>query len=283
MIEISIIIPTYNSKEHLSFTLDSIIKQDYDLSSVEVIICDDGSSDGTKESINCYSKDLNIVYLFQEDKGFRVAKARNMGLKVANGEYTMFIDSGVVLEKSLLNTHMSYLLKNEDVLNIGYCHGFEEHCSTSNDFEVLLKSGNYKELFRIITNGSEYLDCRNRLLLEIGHEEGFNEFPWLFFWGGHISGKTNIFREVNGFDEEFVRWGGEDVELGLRLYLKGYSFNILSLAKAYHIPHEKNANANEDTTLNNCYYIHNKHNLEITKLLINNTWEEIISRTPVKC
>jgi len=55
----SIIIPTYNASRLLSYTLNSILKQNIDINDIETIVVDDGSSDNTKELVEQYKKFLS--------------------------------------------------------------------------------------------------------------------------------------------------------------------------------------------------------------------------------
>ena len=90
-IYISIIIPVYNVEKYVSYCLKSVILQANDM--VEVIVIDDGSTDGSKkvcENILSQGK-LNIKFLHQENAG--LSSTRNRGIDMANGEYIMFLDS----------------------------------------------------------------------------------------------------------------------------------------------------------------------------------------------
>jgi glycosyltransferase involved in cell wall biosynthesis len=88
---VSICIPTFNRKEYLEVTLESIVNQTY--KNIEIVVVDDGSTDGTEEMI----KDFNfpIRYHWQENAGD--AAARNKLISLAKGEYISFIDSDDLL------------------------------------------------------------------------------------------------------------------------------------------------------------------------------------------
>lgn len=86
----SIIIPVYNREHYISKCLDSVIKQTY--LNYEIIIIDDGSSDASGKVCDRFGKKYkNIRVLHQKNAG--VSKARNYGLKNANGNFVIFIDS----------------------------------------------------------------------------------------------------------------------------------------------------------------------------------------------
>ena len=83
---VSIIIPTYNGVQFLAETLDSVFSQDYP--SYEVIVVNDGSTDETARVIEPYMDDIR--YAYQENQG--TAAARNHGLKLARGDFLVFLD-----------------------------------------------------------------------------------------------------------------------------------------------------------------------------------------------
>ena len=96
--KISVIVPVYNTKEYLGKCIDSIINQTYQ--NLEIILVDDGSTDGSGDIIDGYAKrDGRIVVLHKENGG--AGSARNMGLRVAKGAYIGFIDSDDWIEDGM--------------------------------------------------------------------------------------------------------------------------------------------------------------------------------------
>lgn len=84
---VSVIIPVYNCEEHVWRAIDSALSQTY--REVEVIVIDDGSTDGTPGVLSKYG--TRIRRIRQENSG--VSAARNTGVEVASGEYISFLDS----------------------------------------------------------------------------------------------------------------------------------------------------------------------------------------------
>lgn len=87
MPRISVVIPTYNRSYYLRETLDSVFAQTY--KDIEIIVVDDGSTDNTQEAIRKYLD--RIVYIYKDNGG--QGSARNVGIKIAKGEYIAFLDS----------------------------------------------------------------------------------------------------------------------------------------------------------------------------------------------
>lgn len=84
----SVIIPTYNRKSFLRLAIESVLNQSF--SDFELIIVDDGSTDGTKILVASYN-DKRIKYFYQKRKG--PAAARNTGINNAKGKFICFLDS----------------------------------------------------------------------------------------------------------------------------------------------------------------------------------------------
>lgn len=87
---ISVILPAFNCKNYIERCIDSILNQTY--TNLEIIIIDDGSTDGTSLICDKYAlKDNRIKVIHQQNKG--VSEARNLGIKLSTGEYISFIDN----------------------------------------------------------------------------------------------------------------------------------------------------------------------------------------------
>lgn len=117
---ISIIIPNYNSEKYISKCLDSILSQNYN--DFEVIVVDDGSTDQSAKIIQKYCKKHKEITLICQDN-LNAAIARNRGLKTANGDYALFLDSDDELEPNALSDMVETIKKNNLDLVIG---GFVE-------------------------------------------------------------------------------------------------------------------------------------------------------------
>lgn len=106
--KLSIIIPAYNAEAYLPQCLDSILAQEHQ--GCEVIVVDDGSTDGTAALLERYP-DVKVIH--QENRG--MSTARNRGLDEARGEYILFVDSDDLLTDSALETLVAEL-SGEDII-----------------------------------------------------------------------------------------------------------------------------------------------------------------------
>jgi glycosyltransferase involved in cell wall biosynthesis len=104
---VSVIIPTFDRGHVLRETVDSVLAQTH--RDLEVIVIDDGSSDGTRELVaSTFGDDPRVHYHYQANAG--VASARNAGLDLATGEYIAFLDS----DDAWKPWHLSLLLAGLD-------------------------------------------------------------------------------------------------------------------------------------------------------------------------
>lgn len=116
--KISVIVPSYNVKGFIGRTIDSVCNQTY--KNLEIIIVDDGSTDGTQDEIREISKkDERIVTYFKGNEG--VTKTRLYGVERATGDYIGFVDADDLLEPNMYETLLSNAIKySADISHCGY-------------------------------------------------------------------------------------------------------------------------------------------------------------------
>ena len=107
---VSVIIPTYNRSSLVLEAVDSVLKQTF--RDFELIVVDDGSSDGTAEALNLY-KD-RFVYRLQDNRG--VSAARNQGIRMARGQWIAFLDSDDLWLPEKLETQIHFFSQNPEAL-----------------------------------------------------------------------------------------------------------------------------------------------------------------------
>lgn len=110
MPKVSVIIPIYNVEKYLRQCLDSVIAQDF--TDWEMILVDDGSTDGSGIIADEYAADERIYLIHQKNLGS--GAARNTGLREAHGEYVYFLDSDDYIDKELLKTCIESLEKTSN-------------------------------------------------------------------------------------------------------------------------------------------------------------------------
>lgn len=130
---VSIIIPVYNVEEFIFKTVKSVMNQDY--KDIEIILVDDGSPDNSAKIIDELAKrDDRIVCVHKDNGG--VSSARNVGLRMASGEYVTFIDGDDWVEPN----YISYLLNLVE----------------SNNCQIGMNKNNYSD-YNINSSEKEYV------------------------------------------------------------------------------------------------------------------------------
>lgn len=125
--KVSIIIPMYNVEKYLKDCLESVVNQT--LKSVEVILIDDGSTDGTANIAQQYQEKYDFIKIFyQQNKG--QSAARNVGIEQATGEYIYFLDSDDFIE--IDSMERLYNIANEENLGLILFNGI----SFSEDYQI---------------------------------------------------------------------------------------------------------------------------------------------------
>ena len=118
MPKVSIIIPTFNSKQYIVECLNGALSQTYQ--DFEIIIVDDGSTDSTEKIVQQYAERFSgkIIYIYQENKG--PAAARNRAIKIAKGMFIAFLDADDIWRVDKLEKQV-YVLEHDSEAGFVYC------------------------------------------------------------------------------------------------------------------------------------------------------------------
>ncbi|MFT5758456.1 MAG: GT2 family glycosyltransferase [Alteromonadaceae bacterium] len=244
--KISVVIPTYNRSDLLKRTLASLKNQSLNKDDYEVIVVDDGGKDDTESVCNQFLDEMNIRYLWQKDLGFRAGKARNLGITYAEGKYIVLIDSGIIMSSHSLTNH---LIKHESdtcpKVLIGYVYGFG---AAGNDAELLKSSicANDVDVAIELAKTKGLIDIRQSQYDDLGDNISLWPAPFDIFWTAHVSAERQALISCGLFDERFNSWGGEDVELGIRLFKNNNKFEVDKNICSIHWPHQSDDSELED-------------------------------------
>ncbi len=215
---ISIIIPTYNGEEYLYSNLESI-KNLKSLNLIELIVIDNNSKDNTIQFIEDYSKFINIV-LIKNNKNVGFAKACNIGVKKANGDYIFITNQDVIFPSSFFLK----LLKK-----------FEKYNQDNTAFSPAIIFKNKK---------IHYFGAKNHFL-------GFSYTPEILqplpkmkiikptsrISGGALFIKKHLFLEIGGFDEKLFMYY-EDTDFSFRMLRSGKKMFALNDPYIIHLKHD---------------------------------------------
>jgi len=204
--KLSIIIPTFNRKETLKTTLLSLDSQTY--KDFEVIVADDGSTDGTEDLIKKLKVSYPIRHCRQENAGR--SAARNMGLENASGELILFIDDHIVVDNKLVEEHV-------------ICHTRY----AKDNVKVVRGRVEFIERAEDAPKTTAYID-EARI-----KPPPWEQQPFRIFITNNISVEKKALLSVFGFDEDFKEYGLQDAEMGYRLKAAGYRFKVNPNAVGY--------------------------------------------------
>ena len=215
MLELSVVIPTYNRLDTLQHVVPSLLEQSLPSEHYELLICDSNSTDGTAGYLASVSaQQPNVRHLPGAYSGR--AMARNAGIAQARGEVVLFNDSDIIADPRLLETHLQ---RHRERSRIGVV-GWEVQVTSVDDY--VYKREHEAE------RGSLHPPSRRRL-------------SWLYFLTGNASVRRRDLLAVGCFDESFTGYGHEDLELGYRLQKAGVAILYEPRAVNYHcqdVPHE---------------------------------------------
>lgn len=200
----SFIIPVYNRPDEIKELLDSFLRIP---GNYEIVIVEDGSTEPSENVIQQYKEKLNISYYFKENTG--PGDSRNFGMKKAQGNYFIILDSDVLLPSN-------YLVEVKQFLENNYfdCYGGPDAAHES--FSNLQKAINFSMTSTITTGGIR------------GGKKQVNKFqPRSFNMG--ISKRA--FEQSGGFGSIHP---GEDPDLSLRLIKLGFQTTLIPEAIVYH-------------------------------------------------
>ena len=99
----SIIVPVYNSVEHIEKCINSILNQTIGRDRIELVIIDDGSTDGSSEICKEFASRFPETIVYKKQRNAGVSAARNAGLDLASGEYIGFVDSDDYISPTFLD------------------------------------------------------------------------------------------------------------------------------------------------------------------------------------
>lgn len=184
MVKVSIITPIYNVERYLCRCLDSLIAQTY--KNIEIILVDDGSTDGSASICDCYAFRDNRIKVKHIDNG-GVSNARNLGLSIATGEYITFVDSDDWIDCYYIENWVKAASQHAGDVFIG---GYIEDYGHGEKFEI-----NKCNCLTAWNN----MECIYNIFVRNTYQDGFT-------WG--VCGK--FFRREVCFDETFP----SDVTMG---------------------------------------------------------------------
>ena len=275
---ITVIISVFNRLDFLKKALLSIGAQS--VVPQEVVISDDGSSVPISDFVRSIASQFpfKIKLVMQQDLGFRLARCKNNGVRVAEHEFLIFWDQDVIGTRHYVQTYWQHRrqgrfvvaypvrltqqqtaqLKEEDIIACNFDHIVTE--SQRNKIKKQFRKDRfYYYLRKFILPG----DTRPKLR------------------GGIFAIHKSDLLRVNGFDENYQGWGNEDDDLGRRLYASGVAglnpfFDQFPL-HLYHAP-----NHQQGKRVNQAYYLQRQREIRQGRFKAAHGIENTLGDDPVK-
>ena len=119
-VEVSIVIPHFNRIEMLRRTLAMLTHSNHPLNRMEIIIVDDGSTDPPLEMIPEFNQWFEIILVIQEDQGYRLSEARNLGIRTASHDHIIILDCDMAPVPDLVPRMLRLLACDPRVIVCGH-------------------------------------------------------------------------------------------------------------------------------------------------------------------
>jgi glycosyltransferase involved in cell wall biosynthesis len=202
---VSVVIPTYNRRPILEKCLDALERQRFEggLDQYEVVVVDDGSTDGTPAWLREDVGRFPHVRLVEQQHG-GPAEGRNRGVDHAKGDVIVFIDSDLVVTESFLGCHAKALQRSWEKRGNRLCFTYGAVVNTANFADPTSERHKLRDL------------------------------SWAYFATGNVAIDRGVLERSGLFDCSFRLYGWEDLELGERLRRMGVALIKCPEAVGYH-------------------------------------------------
>lgn len=229
--KITLIVTTYNWPEALKISLKSALTQTRLPN--EIIVADDGSGESTLQVVDSIAREapVDVVHSWHEDRGFRLAKSRNMAIAKARGDYIILIDGDIILERHFIADHCKFVQENCFVQGTRVLLGSDVSSLilTEKVTDISVRTPDIQNR----KNGLRSAVLAKLFSFKSTRLKGVKTCNFAFW-------KKDAIR-INGFNEEFVGWGREDSEFTARLLNLGViRQNVKFYALGYHLFHPMN-------------------------------------------
>ena len=241
---VSVVVPSVGRPTRLFLTLSALCRQ-VTSDQFEVIVVDDSADQRTIAGVTA-SLDRPLPVRTVRTGGLGAASARNAGARAARGQLLLFLDDDTVADDLVIERHMRAHDLNEATVAHGVVIDLTAFTSAAEPVPPARRLTGLRDRhlapddFANLPLAARRLGPRRsfieRTARAVAADDQYESLRWLLCIGTNTSMPRALFEKVDGFDTHYDRrWGGEDLELGLRLMGAGARFEAIS-ATAYHLP-----------------------------------------------
>jgi glycosyltransferase involved in cell wall biosynthesis len=247
---VSVVVPTYNKLPRLSLMIASLMRQTFPFDRFEVIVIDDGSTDGTAD----YLRSLRGLIPLTHHPAVHAGRsaARNWGVRLARYDLVILVDDDVLLVPEFIEEHVraqadQLSIVHGRIINLPFVKFFKN--PSTGEFYPHFRGRTTSPLVSACVTAEDIVadfDAKIRKERHISAIEWMIEQilvhgvagpQWLAFTGGNVAAPRQWLID-NPLDEGFgTDWGCEDFELGWRLMHRGFPFRYSYPATVYHLDH----------------------------------------------
>lgn len=175
--DVSIIIPTYNGREFIAKAINSCLEQTY--TSVDIIVIDDGSTDGTRDLLLSYKDKVSVIF---NEQNLGIVKNINKVVNAIESEYFIFLGHDDVLPTK----HVEIMLAEFEEGVIGV------HCNS-----IIIN--NFDEEITLARSDKVQIKKTKNCLFELSITNFISSCGMLH--------KTDVFKKINGWEEKYLHYG----------------------------------------------------------------------------
>ncbi|WP_416973754.1 glycosyltransferase [Streptomyces sp. 4F14] len=244
-VAVSVVVPTRDRTTRLLLTLTALGHQTLDRERFEVVLVDDAPERGAvQEVLSALPADLPLRQAVTGGRG--VACARNTGARLARGDLLLFLDDDTLAAPELLEAHLAAhrgagaTVVHGAVTDLSAFALTPEprplHTALTGARGRTIEPATVARLDTAVALFGLRRSFIERTARQVTRSPEYAPLRWLSCIGTSTSVRRTAFDEAGGFDEHYGQlWGGEDLELGLRLAAAGASFDLIDTT-AYHLP-----------------------------------------------